>query len=116
MKAERIGNGFGIDNGLSWTFNSCLIIGAQKPVIIDADKHIIRELAKLVASLAAKEEQLVKKGLWLKYNALQETRPLIFCDSKNVWHELILARDLKCKGGLARIWKNKTDYIKSRPK
>ena len=107
LKAERLGNGLGDGNGMSWTINAGNVIGAQEPVIMDADKYVIRELAKRVASLATKAEQTVKKGLWLKHNALLETRPLIFCDPENAWYELIPAHTLQCQGNLARIWEFK---------
>ena len=105
--SERLGNGLGDGNGLSWTCGACMVVGAQEPVIVEKDRQIIRELAKRVAHIAAKEEQEVKKSLWLRHNALQETRPLIFCDPENAWYEIIPSDKLKCEGNLARIWEFK---------
>lgn len=106
-KAKKLGNGLGDNNGLSWSYNYCKVIGAQECGIDKKDRHIIRELAKQVKEIAASKKQEEKKGLWLKHNALEETRPLIFCDPENAWYEIIISDQLKCRGNLARIWEFK---------
>ena len=103
-KAERLGNGLGDMNGLSWSCNWPRILGAQGPVISEKEKGILRELAKRVAELAAQPKQEEKKRLWHKHNALGETRPLIFADPENAWYELIPADQLASEGNLARLW------------
>lgn len=62
MKADRLGNGLGDGNGLSWTFGYCLVVGKQKLVIDKYDRLIIREHANRVAQIAARSEQMVKKS------------------------------------------------------
>jgi len=103
-KADRLGNGLGDTNGLSWSCNWPRILGAQDPVISDKEQGLLRELAQRVAELAAQPQQAEKKRLWLKLNALGETRPLIFADPENAWYELIPAAALTCEGNLARLW------------
>ncbi len=82
-KAERLGNGLGDNNGLSWSCNYARVLGAQEPAVSPRERTIIRELAKRVAGIAADPSQEIKKRLWLKHNALGETRPLIFADPEN---------------------------------
>jgi len=103
-KAERLGNGLGDTNGLSWSCNWPALLGAQEPVISRKERGILRELAKRVAELAAHPHQAEKKRLWLRHNALGETRPLIFADPENAWYELIPAAQLTSEGNLARLW------------
>lgn len=103
-KAERLGNGLGDTNGLSWSCNWPKLLGAQEPVISRKERGILRELAKRVAELAAQPQQEEKKRLWLRHNALGETRPLIFADPENAWYELIPAAQLASEGNLARLW------------
>ena len=103
-KAERLGNGLGDMNGLSWSCNWPKLLGAQDSAVSKKDKGILRELAKRVAEIAAHPEQEEKKRLWLKHNALGETRPLIFADPENAWYELIPASQLQSEGSLARLW------------
>lgn len=104
QKAERLGNGLGDMNGLSWSCNWPKLLGAQDCVVSNKEKGILRELAKRVAEIAARPEQEDKKRLWLRHNALGETRPLIFADPENAWYELIPASQLQSEGSLARLW------------
>ena len=103
-KAERLGNGLGDSNGLSWSCNWPRLLGAQPLRIAAKDKGILRDLAKRVASLASEQQQEVKKRQWLRLNSLKETRPLIFADPENAWYELIPATELASAGNLARLW------------
>ncbi|MCO6453256.1 MAG: hypothetical protein J5I90_20915 [Caldilineales bacterium] len=103
-KAERLGNGLGDMNGLSWSCNWPNILGAQDLVVSKKEKCILRDLAKRVAEIAAHPGQEEKKRLWLEHNALGETRPLIFADPENAWYELIPATQLETEGSLARLW------------
>lgn len=68
------------------------------------DRAILRQLAAQVAELAARPIEQVKRDLWYRHNALEATRPLIFCDPENGWNEIITPRDLVCMGELARQW------------
>ena len=103
-KAERLGNGLGDTNGLSWSCNWPKLLGAQELVVSQKERGILRELAKRVAEIAAQPTQEEKTRLWLKHNALGETRPLIFADPENAWYELIPATQLGSEGNLARLW------------
>jgi hypothetical protein len=107
VKSERLGNGLGDNNGLSWPGGYARVMGAQEPVVSPRDRTIIRELAKRVGEIAADPAQQIKKQLWLAHNALEETRPLIFADPENAWYEVIPAKQLRCDGNLARIWEFK---------
>ena len=106
-KVERLGNGLGDNNGLSWSCNYARVMGAQEPSVSPRERSIIREHAKRVAEIAADPSQQIKKQLWLRHNALGETRPLIFADPENAWYEVIPAAQLQCEGNLARLWEFK---------
>jgi len=106
-KAVRLGNGLGDNNGLSWSCNYARILGAQELSVSPRERAIIRECARRVAEIAADPTQEAKKRLWLKLNALEATRPLIFADPENAWYEIIPASQLRCEGNLARLWEFK---------
>jgi hypothetical protein len=69
-----------------------------------ADRTVLRELAGQVAGIAARPVEQAKQELWYRHNALQPTRPVIFCDPENGWNEIITPDDLRCTGELARRW------------
>ena len=68
------------------------------------DRDILRGLAAQVAELAARPIEDEKRRLWYDHNQLRHTRPLIFCDPENGWHEIIRQDDLACVEPLAREW------------
>jgi hypothetical protein len=68
------------------------------------DRLILRELAKQVADLAARPVEEEKRELWYRHNALEPTRPLVFCDPENGWNEILTPETLQCEGGLDRAW------------
>jgi len=68
------------------------------------DRLILRELAKQVAELADRPVEKEKRELWYRHNALESTRPLVFCDPENGWNEILTPDTLRCEGGLARAW------------
>lgn len=68
------------------------------------DTAWLRHLAGQVAELAARPIEQAKRELWLRHNALEPTRPVIFCDPENGWHEIIRPEHLSCEGELARAW------------
>ena len=57
-----------------------------------------------MAELAARPIEQEKRALWLKHNALEPTRPVIFCDPENGWNEIFPPESLQCQGELARMW------------
>jgi len=72
--------------------------------ISPSDREILRPLAAKVAELAARPIEDEKRDLWYRHNALEPTRPLIFCDLENGWSEVFPPSVLRCEGGLARQW------------
>ncbi|GAB4545903.1 MAG: hypothetical protein Kow0063_40120 [Anaerolineae bacterium] len=73
-------------------------------VISQAEREVLRRLAGQVAELAARPIEDEKRDLWYRHNALEATRPVIFCDPENGWNEIISPADLECEGQLARRW------------
>jgi hypothetical protein len=68
------------------------------------ERQLLRMLAGQVAELATRPIEVEKRDLWRGHNALQATRPLIFCDPENGWHEIIRPEHLECEEELAREW------------
>ncbi len=68
------------------------------------EREILRSLALRVRELSELPEQEEKRELWYRHNALEETRPVIFCDPENGWNEIIPPSSLSCEGRLARHW------------
>jgi hypothetical protein len=79
-------------------------LGHPDPHIPQPDRAILRRLAGELAALAARPIEAEKRDLWRKHNALQPTRPLVFCDPENSWNEIITADQLECTSALARQW------------
>lgn len=77
---------------------------AGAPVVSQSDRAILRSLAGKVAELAARPVEDEKRDLWYRHNALEPTRPVIFCDPENGWHEIIRPEDLQCRDAFARSW------------
>ncbi len=72
--------------------------------MLSGDRAVLRELAARTAHLAARPLEAEKRELWSRHNALEPTRPLVFCDPENGWNEIITERDIRCEGALARQW------------
>lgn len=70
----------------------------------NADRQILRRLAGEVAELAARPIEAEKQQLWTSHNALESTRPVVFCDPENGWNEIITAEQIECTNVLARQW------------
>lgn len=68
------------------------------------DREVLRRLASRVAELAARPIEEEKKQLWYRHNALEHTRPVVFCDPENGWNEIITGDQLECSGEVARGW------------
>ena len=79
-------------------------IDPENICIKPADRTILRELAMQTAELSSRTIEIEKRDLWYRHNALEPTRPLIFCDPENGWNEIIVETDLRCSGTLAREW------------
>ena len=62
------------------------------------NREILRQLAGQVAELAARPLETEKRDLWLRHNALEATRPVIFCDPENGWNEIIRREHLDVHG------------------
>ena len=73
-------------------------------VLSGPDREVLRGLAARVAGLAARPVEDEKRELWYRHNALEATRPVIFCDPENGWNEIIIPDQLECCGDLARGW------------
>ena len=54
--------------------------------------------------MAARPIEDEKRKLWYRHNALEPTRPVIFCDPENGWNEVITQQQIECEGDLARGW------------
>jgi hypothetical protein len=72
--------------------------------ISPAERATLRRLAANVAELAARPIEGKKRDLWYRHNALEVTRPVIFCDPENGWNEIIRPAELTCHSPLARRW------------
>ena len=68
------------------------------------DRQVLRRLAGKLAELASREIEQQKRDLWYRHNALEATRPVIFCDPENGWNEIITPDQMQCGGELARSW------------
>jgi hypothetical protein len=69
-----------------------------------AERETLRALAGQAAELAARPLEAEKCALWKKHNALQPTRPVIFCDPENGWNEIFPPDSLACQASFARQW------------
>jgi len=72
--------------------------------VTPAERAILCRLAAQVAELAAQPREAEKRDLWRRHNRLEATRPVIFCDPENAWHEIIPAKTLACSHKIAREW------------
>jgi hypothetical protein len=72
--------------------------------INQSDRQILRRLAGAVAELAARPVEEEKQKLWARHNALESTRPMVFCDPENGWKEIIPPDQIECENQLARQW------------
>jgi hypothetical protein len=104
---EKLGGGIGDATGLSWSINYLGVVAGQQFCVSADEKNVLRDLAQKVAEISAQPIQQVKISLWKRHHALQQTRPLVFCDPEGAWYELIRAEDLVCHNMLARIWEFK---------
>jgi len=86
--------------------------GSDEATVVDTndlsftvdERNILRGLAGRVAELANRPLEVEKRELWYKHNALEPTRPVIFCDPENGWNEIITPETIQCRTPLAREW------------
>jgi len=70
----------------------------------EKDRGMLRRLAGKMAELAGRPVEEEKRHLWYRHNALEATRPIVFCDPENGWNEIITEDQIECEGELARGW------------
>jgi hypothetical protein len=101
---ENYGNGE--STGLDQTVEAKIQTGFEPGdvTISKADRDVLRGLAERVARIAASREMAETRELWYRHNALERTRPVIFCDPENGWNEIITEVQMACTGKLARRW------------
>ncbi len=66
------------------------------------DTHILRELARRVAEIAALPVQEERRRMWKRHHALQRVRPMILVFPEGSWRELLPESVLQCQGETAR--------------
>lgn len=76
------------------------------PVVPEADKMILKELALQVAEIAARPIMAKRKTLWKRHNKLELVRPVILCDPENGWNEIIPESTIRCTHSVARHWED----------
>ena len=79
-------------------------IAPEQVFVGERDREVLRRLAANVAELAARPVEEEKRDLWYRHNALEATRPVVFCDPENGWNEIITEDQMECRGELARGW------------
>ena len=79
-------------------------LNIDRPTISAPDRDVLRTLAAQVAELTTRPVEDEKRKLWYEHNALEATRPVIFCDPENGWREIFPDDQLTCEGELARGW------------
>jgi len=69
-------------------------------------EEILKLLNVLVEAIerTTDSSEAEKQALWKQHNALQPTRPVIFCSPENSWNEIIPPETLACQHPIARAW------------
>jgi hypothetical protein len=80
------------------------IVGDNELDFSPGERVTLRNLAEQVARLAGRPIEQEKRSLWMAHNALQSTRPLIFCDPETSWTEIVLPGSQRCQNPIAREW------------
>lgn len=81
---------------------------ASPPEVIRPERHesnmagnedirVLRDLAKQVAEIAAKDIQDQRRDLWRRHNSLQRTRPPIYVRWSACWQEVLPPDKLRCQ-------------------
>jgi hypothetical protein len=67
-----------------------------------SDRRILRDLARMVAEIAADPVMAERRQLWSRHNSLQKVRPMMLVFPEGAWEELIPESSLRCEGERAR--------------
>ena len=78
--------------------------GNRDLAVSESDREVLRRLAEEVAELAARPVEAEKRELWYRLNALEPTRPVIWCDPEAGWNEIVRDSHLECTGRVMRQW------------
>ena len=70
--------------------------------IAQADRTILREMAKCVAEIAALPIMAERRELWKRHNGLRRARPMVLVFPEGSWRELLPESALRCEGDAAR--------------
>lgn len=73
-------------------------------IVSNKDAQVLRRLAGKVAELASRPVEEEKRKLWTMHNKLLPTRPVIYCDPENGWHEIITPDSYQCETEVGRDW------------
>ena len=71
-------------------------------MVTDAERIILRDLARRVAEIAALPIMAERRALWRRHNALEPVRPMILVFPEGSWDELISPASLQCEGFAGR--------------
>ena len=71
------------------------------------ERNHLRALASTLAQIAADPRQAEKINLWRSHNALEQTRPLVFCLPEHAWREILDNRALFCENETARYFETR---------
>ena len=74
--------------------------------ISDNDRTIIRDLAALLAEIAALPIQGERTRLWKKFNALRPERPMVLTFPEGGWVDLVDESKLLCENDTLRHWEH----------
>jgi hypothetical protein len=73
-------------------------------LVANAEKTILRTLAKRMAEIAAEPLNLQRRMRWIKHNKLQTAGPMILVSPEGSWPELLTEKELECRTDLARSY------------
>ena len=68
----------------------------------NADRRILRDLAKCVAEIADDPVMGSRRCMWIAHNSLRLTRPMMLVSPEGSWEELLLDLILRCTDTKAR--------------
>lgn len=72
--------------------------------ITDRECHVLRELARRVAEIAALPIQAERVRLWKDHNSLKPRRPMVLAFPEGAWRELVPEGELECEHEELRVW------------
>ena len=77
---------------------------ANRLDISPGERVTLREPAVRPSELVAFANETRKRKLWYRNNALQDARPLAFCDAEKGWNTIIAPADLQGMIELSQAW------------